>query len=77
MAGLTPVECDAAVALLRAMKQEFKLTIVCIEHLMRVVMVLSDSITVLDRGAVIAEGTPAEVSANTQVQEAYFGKDHA
>jgi branched-chain amino acid transport system ATP-binding protein len=77
MAGLTPVECDSAVALLRALKTEFKLTIVCIEHLMRIVMALSDSITVLDRGSVIAEGTPAAVSANAQVQEAYFGSDHA
>jgi len=77
MAGLTPVECDSAVALLRALKTEFKLTIVCIEHLMRIVMALSDSITVLDRGSVIAEGTPADVSANAQVQEAYFGSDHA
>jgi len=40
-------------------------------------MALSDSITVLDRGSVIAEGTPADVSANAQVQEAYFGSDHA
>lgn len=77
MAGLTPVECDSAVALLRSMKQEFRLTIVCIEHLMRIVMALSDSITVLDRGSVIAEGAPAEVSSNAQVQEAYFGSDHA
>jgi branched-chain amino acid transport system ATP-binding protein len=77
MAGLTPVECDSAVALLRALKNEFKLTIVCIEHLMRIVMALSDSITVLDRGSVIAEGTPTDVSANAQVQEAYFGSDHA
>jgi branched-chain amino acid transport system ATP-binding protein len=77
MAGLTPVECDSAVVLLRSVKQDFKLTIVCIEHLMRIVMALSDSITVLDRGSVIAEGTPAAVSANEQVQEAYFGKDHA
>jgi branched-chain amino acid transport system ATP-binding protein len=77
MAGLTPVECDSAVALLRSIKDEFKLTIVCIEHLMRIVMALSDHITVLDRGRVIAEGTPTAVSSNAQVQEAYFGSDHA
>jgi branched-chain amino acid transport system ATP-binding protein len=44
---------------------------------MRIVMALSDHITVLDRGRVIAEGTPTAVSSNAQVQEAYFGSDHA
>ena len=77
MAGLTPVECDGAVELIKTLKSEFKLTVVCIEHLMRVIISLSDRIIVLDRGRVIAQGLPAEVSANPVVQEAYFGREHA
>lgn len=77
MAGLTPVECDAAVTLLRALKHDFDLTIVCIEHLMRIMMTLCDQITVLDRGKVIAEGAPADISSSALVQQAYFGNDYA
>lgn len=77
MAGLTPVECDAAVDLLRALKQEYRFTVICIEHLMRIVMAISDTITVLDRGKIIAEGSPQEVSANERVKTAYFGGDDA
>ena len=74
MAGLNPVEADDAIALLRALKQEFGLTIVCIEHLMRIIMALSDRIVVLDRGRVIASGLPEEVAANPTVQTAYLGR---
>ena len=77
MAGLNPVEADDAIALLRALKQEFGLTVVCIEHLMRIIMALSDRIVVLDRGRVIASGLPEEVAANPTVQTAYLGADHA
>lgn len=77
MAGLTHVESDAAVALLRTLKQEFRFTIVCIEHLMRIIMSLSDRIVVLDHGKVIASGTPSEVVANIEVQKAYLGSEHA
>jgi branched-chain amino acid transport system ATP-binding protein len=77
MAGLNAVEADAASALLRALKQEFSLTIVCIEHLMRIIMAVSDRIVVLDHGAVIANGLPSEVAANPQVQRAYLGAEYA
>jgi branched-chain amino acid transport system ATP-binding protein len=77
MAGLTPVECDAAVVLLRSLKDESDLTIVCIEHLMRIVMAISDHITVLDRGRVIADGSPKQVADNELVQKAYFGTSDA
>lgn len=77
MAGLNAVEADAAADLLRSLKEEFSLTIICIEHLMRIIMAVSDRVVVLDHGAVIANGTPAEVANNPQVQEAYFGVDHA
>ena len=77
MAGLTPVESDAAVDLLKSLKQEFRFTIVCVEHLMRVIMTISDRIVVLDHGKVIAGGSPSEVAADPAVQEAYLGRDHA
>jgi branched-chain amino acid transport system ATP-binding protein len=77
MAGLTPVESDAAVDLLRALKREFRFTIVCIEHVMRIIMSLSDRIVALDHGRVLAAGTPAEVAANEAVQVAYLGSAHA
>jgi branched-chain amino acid transport system ATP-binding protein len=77
MAGLTHVESDAAVELLRSLKREFRFTIVCIEHLMRIIMSLSDRIIVLDHGRVIATGTPAEVVANPEVQKAYLGSENA
>jgi branched-chain amino acid transport system ATP-binding protein len=77
MAGLNAVEADAAANLLRALKNEFSLTVVCIEHLMRIIMTVSDRVVVLDRGAVIANGTPAEVADNPQVQRAYLGNEYA
>jgi branched-chain amino acid transport system ATP-binding protein len=77
MAGLNAVEADAASELLRALKQEFSLTIVCIEHLMRIIMAVSDRVVVLDRGAVIASGKPAQVADNPQVQRAYLGNEYA
>jgi len=77
MAGLTPVESDAAVDLLRTLKSEFRFTIVCIEHVMRIIMSLSDRIVALDHGRVLAAGTPAEVAANEAVQIAYLGSAHA
>lgn len=77
MAGLNAVEADSASDLLRTLKREFSLTIVCIEHLMRIIMSVSDRIVVLDHGSVIANGSPAEVANNSQVQTAYFGSEHA
>ena len=77
MAGLNAVEADAASDLLRALKQEFSLTIVCIEHLMRIIMSVSDRVVVLDHGTVIANGTPAQVADDPQVQRAYLGTEYA
>ncbi|MEM9430288.1 MAG: ABC transporter ATP-binding protein [Pseudomonadota bacterium] len=69
--GLAESEIEAFNALIRRLAADT--TILLIEHNMSVVMALADAITVLDAGRVLATGTPEEVHANRQVQEAYLG----
>jgi branched-chain amino acid transport system ATP-binding protein len=71
--GLSVEETDQAVRILRAMLAEGGLTVLLVEHDMEVVFRLADKITVLHRGRVIADGAPAAVKANTDVQNAYLG----
>jgi branched-chain amino acid transport system ATP-binding protein len=73
-AGMGDQETHEATALIRRLHQEDGYTVVLIEHDMRVVFNLADRIMVLDRGAVLAEGTPAEIGANEAVQAAYLGQ---
>jgi branched-chain amino acid transport system ATP-binding protein len=73
-AGMNPQEVHTLMELIQFIREEFKLTVVLIEHQMRVVMGICEWITVMDFGQVIARGTADEVSNNPQVIEAYLGK---
>ncbi|MCC7187092.1 MAG: ABC transporter ATP-binding protein [Acidobacteria bacterium] len=72
--GLSHAEAGRLMANVRAIR-DAGITVLLIEHDMRFVMGLCESITVLDRGEVICTGTPAEVSSNPRVVEAYLGKE--
>ena len=76
-AGMNPRETDAAVKLFRQVRDELGVTILLIEHSMRVVMDISERISVMDYGQKIAEGTPNDIANNTQVIEAYLGRGAA
>lgn len=76
-AGMNPNETVEAMTLFRRVRDELGVTVVLIEHDMRVVMGISERISVLDYGQKIAEGTPAEIRANPRVVEAYLGRQAA
>ncbi len=73
-AGMGDQETYDITQLVRRLHKESKLTIVLIEHDMRVVFHLADRIMVLDQGKFLAEGTPQEIAANKAVQTAYLGQ---
>jgi len=76
-AGMNASETREMTDLIRRLRAELGLTVLLIEHDMRVVMGISDRVTVLDYGEVLAEGSPAEVRANPRVIEAYLGRGAA
>lgn len=73
-AGMGDSETYAVTRLIRDLHRRGEMAIVLIEHDMRVVFGLADRITVLDQGALLAEGSPQEIAANAAVQQAYLGK---
>ena len=73
-AGMNPRETERLMELIHFIRDEFELTILLIEHQMRVVMGICEWITVMDFGQVIARGTPGEIQNNERVIEAYLGR---
>jgi branched-chain amino acid transport system ATP-binding protein len=76
MAGLNPTEADRAIEMIKRLRNE-GLSVLFIEHNLKVVRALADHVLVIDYGLPIAEGTPTEVLANQKVIEAYLGAKKA
>jgi branched-chain amino acid transport system ATP-binding protein len=76
VAGLNPTEADRTIELILSLRNQ-GISVLIVEHIMRVIMNISDRIVVLNFGRRIAGGTPAEVSKNPEVIKAYLGEEAA
>lgn len=75
-AGLNPSELDGAIALIKKIRDS-GMTIIIVEHIMKVIMTISERILAINHGMPIAEGTPAEVASNHEVIAAYLGEEES
>jgi branched-chain amino acid transport system ATP-binding protein len=75
ISGMSEAEADAAVGMLRDLAERRHITLLVVEHNMRVMMRLVSRITVMHQGEILAEGLPAEIRANPAVVEAYLGEN--
>jgi len=76
LTGLTPKECDQAIDVVKQINKQ-GVTVLIVEHIMRVIMGLCDTVTVLQHGEKICEGSPKEVVCNENVVNVYLGKKYS